>query len=152
MFTLNLKDGVHSTVKCFLQVHSNLEPVMLISELSKHLNLSRDTIRFYEKLALIHPLIRNNGYKDYSEQDVQQLQLIQVAKNLGFTLAEIKQILDLVNVNEIPAEQFHEILTDKLNLIREKIHQLQNIQHLLENLVIGEACPFKKDCDISAII
>ena len=74
------------------------------------------------------------------------------SKNLGFTLAEIKQILDLVNVNEIPAEQFHEILTDKLNLIREKIHQLQNIQHLLENLVIGEACPFKKDCDISAIV
>mgnify|MGYP003334235154 CR=1 FL=1 len=98
MFTLNLKDGVHSTVKCFLQVHSNLEPVMLIRELSKHLNLSRDTIRFYEKLDLIHPLIRNNGYKDYSEQDVQQLQLIQVAKNLGFTEPDPKIDLSGVDV------------------------------------------------------
>ena len=93
---------------------------MLIGELSEQLNLSRDTIRFYEKLDLIRPLTRNNGYKDYSKQDLQQLQLIQVAKNLGFTLAEIKQILDLVNVNEIPAEQFHMILKDKLNVIREK--------------------------------
>lgn len=124
---------------------------MLIGELSKHLNLSRDTIRFYEKLDLIQPLIRDNGYKDYSTQDVQQLQLIQAAKNLGFTLTEIKQILDLVNVNEIPAEQFHKILNDKLSVIREKIMQLQNIQNLLENLVIGEACPLKKDCDLSPI-
>ncbi|MFW1851751.1 MerR family transcriptional regulator [Acinetobacter guillouiae] len=125
---------------------------MLIGELSEQLNLSRDTIRFYEKLDLIRPLTRNNGYKDYSKQDLQQLQLIQVAKNLGFTLAEIKQILDLVNVNEIPAEQFHMILKDKLSVIDEKILQLQNIQNLLENLVVGEACPFKKDCDLSAII
>lgn len=125
---------------------------MLIGELSELLNLSRDTIRFYEKLDLIRPLTRNNGYKDYSKQDLQQLQLIQVAKNLGFTLAEIKQILDLVNVNEIPAEQFHMILKDKLSVIGEKILQLQNIQNLLENLVDGEACPFKKDCDLSAIV
>jgi len=125
---------------------------MLIGELSELLNLSRDTIRFYEKLDLIRPLTRNNGYKDYSKQDLQQLQLIQVAKNLGFTLAEIKQILDLVNVNEIPAEQFHMILKDKLSVIGEKILQLQNIQNLLENLVVGEACPFKKDCDLSAIV
>lgn len=125
---------------------------MLICELSEQLNLSRDTIRFYEKLDLIRPLTRNNGYKDYSKQDLQQLQLIQVAKNLGFTLAEIKQILDLVNVNEIPAEQFHMILKDKLSVIGEKILQLQNIQNLLENLVVGEACPFKKDCDLSAIV
>ena len=125
---------------------------MLICELSEQLNLSRDTIRFYEKLDLIRPLTRNNGYKDYSKQDLQQLQLIQVAKNLGFTLAEIKQILDLVNVNEIPAEQFHMILKDKLSVIGEKILQLQNIQNLLENLVVGEACPFKKDCELSAIV
>lgn len=125
---------------------------MLIGELSEQLNLSRDTIHFYEKLDLIRPLTRNNGYKDYSKQDLQQLQLIQVAKNLGFTLAEIKQILDLVNVNEIPAEQFHMILKDKLSVIGEKILQLQNIQNLLENLVVGEACPFKKDCDLSAIV
>lgn len=125
---------------------------MLIGELSKKISLSRDTIRFYEKLELIQPLVRNNGYKDYSEQDLQQLQLIQTAKNLGFTLTEIKQILDLVNISEIPAAQFQHILKEKLSAIREKIQQLQNMQNLLENLVIGEACPFKKDCDISTIV
>ena len=124
---------------------------MLIGELSKYLDLSRDTIRFYEKLDLIQPLIRNNGYKDYSEQNIQQLRLIQTAKSLGFTLTEVKQITDLMSVNEIPAEQFHEILEYTLNVVRNKHLQLQNIQSLLENLITQEPCPFQKDCDVSNI-
>lgn len=128
-----------------------LENLMLIGELSKYLNVSRDTIRFYEKLDLIQPLIRNNGYKDYSEQNIQQLRLIQTAKSLGFTLTEIKQITDLMSVNEIPAEQFHEILEDKLSVVQNKILQLQNMQSLLENLITKEPCPFQKDCDVSNI-
>jgi DNA-binding transcriptional MerR regulator len=65
--------------------------MMLVGELAQRTNLSRDTIRFYEKLQLIKPLIRSNGYKDYTEQNLQQLKLIQSAKKLGFTLTEIKQ-------------------------------------------------------------
>lgn len=117
---------------------------MLIGELSKHLQLSRDTIRFYEKLDLIQPLVRDNGYKDYSEEDIQQLRLIQEAKNLGFTLTEIKQILDLINIADIPADQFQDILLGKLQIIKEKIAQLQSIQSLLNNLLLGNPCPLKR--------
>lgn len=124
---------------------------MLIGELSKQINLSRDTIRFYEKMKLIQPLVRNNGYKDYPEQILQQLKLIQTAKNLGFTLAEIKQIIDLVGENEIPATQFHSILQEKLYVIQEKIGQLQHIQNMLENLLDGEPCPLRKGCDVTGI-
>ena len=104
-----------------------------IGELAKKSKISADTIRFYEKMQLIHPLVRNNGYKDYPEQTLQQLQLIQVAKNLGFTLAEIRQIIHLANESEIPAEQFQEILQDKLNTVREKIEQLRQMQTMLES-------------------
>ncbi|MCJ8162911.1 MerR family transcriptional regulator [Acinetobacter zhairhuonensis] len=124
---------------------------MLIGELSKQINLSRDTIRFYEKMQLIQPLVRNNGYKDYSEQILQQLKLIQTAKNLGFTLAEIKQIIDLIGENEIPATQFHTILQEKLYMIQEKIGQLQQMQNMLENLLGGEPCPLRKGCDVTGI-
>ena len=106
---------------------------MLIGELSQQINLSRDTIRFYEKMELIQPLVRNNGYKDYPEQTLQQLKLIQTAKNLGFTLAEIKQNINIVGENEIPAEQFQLILREKLVMIQEKMGQLQHIQNMLEN-------------------
>lgn len=121
---------------------------MLIGELSQQVNLSRDTIRFYEKMELIQPLVRNNGYKDYPEQTLQQLKLIQTAKNLGFTLAEIKQIINIVGENEIPAEQFQLILQEKLAMIQEKMGQLQHIQNMLENLLGGEPCPLRKECEL----
>jgi len=58
---------------------------MLIGQLAKQTDLSRDTIRFYEKMQLIQSITCNNGYKDYSEQTLQQLQLIRTAKNLGLS-------------------------------------------------------------------
>lgn len=125
---------------------------MLIGELSRRINLSRDTIRFYEKMELIQSVLRNNGYKDYSEQTVQQLKLIQTAKNLGFTLAEIKQIILLVNESEIPATQFQAILLDKLDAIQEKIAQLQQMQMMLENVLDGELCPLRKGCEVRNIL
>ena len=48
---------------------------MLIGQLSKHSELSKDTIRFYEKMALIQSVTCANGYKDYPEQTLQQLLL-----------------------------------------------------------------------------
>lgn len=124
---------------------------MLIGELSRQINLSRDTIRFYEKMELIQSFVRNNGYKDYPEQTAQQLKLIQTAKNLGFTLAEIKQIILLVNVSEIPAAQFHAILLEKLDTIKEKIVQLQQMQSMLENILDGEPCPLRNGCEVGDI-
>ncbi|TCB68580.1 MerR family transcriptional regulator [Acinetobacter sp. ANC 4178] len=124
---------------------------MLIGELSQQINLSRDTIRYYEKMALIQPLVRNNGYKDYPEQTLQQLKLIQMAKNLGFTLTEIKQMIDIAGEHEIPAVQFQLILREKLAVIQEKIGQLQHMQNMLENLLGGEPCPLRKGCEVNGI-
>ncbi|MCH7309935.1 heavy metal-responsive transcriptional regulator [Acinetobacter sp. ANC 4805] len=121
---------------------------MLIGQLSKQTELSRDTIRFYEKMQLIQSITRNNGYKDYPEQTLQQLHLIRTAKNLGFSLNEIKQILALTTQGEIPAIQVQDIFQDKLNMIDEKIEQLMNIKTMLSRFTQGEACPLRADCPI----
>ena len=121
---------------------------MLIGELSQQINMSRDTIRFYEKMQLIQSITRNNGYKDYPEQTLQQLHLIRTAKNLGFSLNEIKQILALTTQGEIPAIQVQDIFQDKLNMIDEKIEQLMNIKTMLSRFTQGEACPLRTDCPI----
>lgn len=121
---------------------------MLIGQLAKQTDLSRDTIRFYEKMQLIQSITCNNGYKDYSEQTLQQLQLIRTAKNLGFSLNEIKQILAMTAQDEIPAPQVQSIFQDKLDLIDEKIAQLHQIRTMLSQFTQGEACPLRKDCPI----
>ena len=125
--------------------------MMLIGQLAKQTELSRDTIRFYEKMQLIQSITRNNGYKDYPEQTLQQLHLIRTAKNLGFSLNEIKQILALTTQGEIPAIQVQDIFQDKLNMIDEKIAQLHRMRSMLSGLVQGEACPLRKDCPIPVL-
>lgn len=124
---------------------------MLIGELAKQANLSRDTIRFYEKMQLIQSMTCNNGYKDYPEQTLQQLQLIRSAKNLGYTLNEIKQILNMTAQEEIPAAQVQTLLQEKLNLIDEKIAQLYQIRNMLTQFTQGESCPFRADCVIPVL-
>ena len=121
---------------------------MLIGELAKQTDLSRDTIRFYEKMQLIHSITRNNGYKDYPEQTLQQVQLIRTAKNLGFSLHEIKQILAMTAQQEIPADQVHTIFQEKIDVIDEKIAQLNKIKLMLSRFTQGEPCPLRKDCPI----
>lgn len=124
---------------------------MLIGQLAKQANLSRDTIRFYEKMQLIQSMPCNNGYKDYPEQTLQQLQLIRSAKNLGYTLNEIKQILNMTAHEEIPAAQVQTLLQEKLNLIDEKIAQLYQIRSMLTQFTQGEPCPFRADCVIPVL-
>ena len=136
-------------VKRFLShFKNNNGDSMLIGELAKQAQLSRDTIRFYEKNRLIQSITRNNGYKDYPEQTLQQLQLIRTAKNLGFSLSEIQQILEMTAQDEIPASQVQGIFQEKLNMIDEKIAQLHQIRSMLSRLTQGEACPLRKDCPI----
>ncbi len=67
---------------------------MNISELSKLSGLNAPTIRYYEQIKLLpKPQRLGNGYRKYSENDLQQLLLIKQAQQVGFTLEEIKALV-----------------------------------------------------------
>lgn len=64
---------------------------MLIGELEKASGLSRDTIRFYERIGLIsRPTRRANGYREYCQHTVAELRFIRRARALGFALDDIR--------------------------------------------------------------
>jgi len=64
---------------------------MNISELSKLSGLTTPTIRYYEQIKLLPKAKRkSNGYREYTDNDLKQLSLIQQAQQVGFSLAEIK--------------------------------------------------------------
>lgn len=66
----------------------------LISELAAKARLSRTTLLYYEKLGLIKGLRLDNGYRYYSENDLQRLLLIQQLQSAGLSLKECEQCLD----------------------------------------------------------
>ena len=69
---------------------------MKIGEFSRQLGVSTDTLRYYEKHGLLTPSSRSAvGYRFYSEDDYKQMAFILRAKNVGFSLAEIKELLQI---------------------------------------------------------
>ena len=67
-----------------------------IGELAKACGINHDTLRFYEKNALLTPSHRSeSGYRLYTEKDKEILQFILRAKSVGFTLAEIRELLSI---------------------------------------------------------
>jgi len=108
---------------------------MQINELEKMTGVSAKTIRYYEEIALLPPPNRKpNGYRDYSESDIERLKLVSGARRLDFSLAEIKEILDLRDRDIAPCGVLLELLDRKANEINQRIAELKEMQDDLINL------------------
>ncbi|MBX2873996.1 MAG: MerR family transcriptional regulator [Saprospiraceae bacterium] len=104
---------------------------MLIGELSRRTNLSRDTIRYYEKRGLIKadPSISEfNNYKQYSGAVLRRLLLIKESKTYGFSLKEIGELLELIDMDEANCQVFEEKVRIKLLEIERQIQALRKMQ------------------------
>lgn len=109
---------------------------MLIGELSKGCGLSRDTIRFYEKCGLIavgKKERRFNNYKEYSEETLKRLLSIKQLKNFGFTLNEVAELLELLEMDKATCNNVSHKIDDKVLLINQKIQELKTVRTQLLN-------------------
>jgi len=67
-----------------------------VGKLAKEASVNIETLRFYERRGLMpEPVRRESGYRQYSQKDVARLQFIKRAKELGFSLKEIAELLSL---------------------------------------------------------
>lgn len=108
---------------------------MLIGELAKKAGLTKDTIRFCEKIGLITTSDRQAGtryYKEFSEEMLHRLLLINQAKALAFKLNEIKQFAQKWGtLSNIPEAEQILIIESKLKQISDNMQQLAEIQSYL---------------------
>lgn len=66
---------------------------MLINETSKATNLTKKAIEYYTEQELISPVVLENGYRDFSESDMERLKKISVFRKLGLSTQEVKAVL-----------------------------------------------------------
>jgi len=121
---------------------------MLIGQISHLSQLSRDTIRFYEKKGLIqveHSTSEFNNYKNYSDENLEQLILIKKAKNFGFTLNEISEILHLFKMKQANCSTMKEKITNKIEDIDRKIQELKE----MKELILSQAKSLSGACNAS---
>lgn len=111
-----------------------------IGELAKRCGVTADTLRFYEKNALIKPAGRSDsGYRLYSAENQKQVAFILRAKDLGLSLDEIKELLEIkLEATEHSCAEVKAITTAKLKIIDDKIEELTRIRSALKK--INDAC------------
>ena len=104
-----------------------MDELFSITELAKVLGITPRTIRFYEDRGLVSPR-RVGTTRVYSNRDRARMTLVLRGKRLGFSLRDIKEYLDLYDIEPTHAEQIH-LLQDK---VRARIEQLEDQKHALE--------------------
>ncbi|MEX8195375.1 MerR family transcriptional regulator [Comamonas guangdongensis] len=105
---------------------------MRIGELETRSGASRHTLRYYEQIGLISPMRRTNNYRVYTAQTLQDLDFIQRAQSMGFSLGEIGQILDAQRNKTIDCADGAKLIEKKMAEIRQKIADLKSIYRYLD--------------------
>lgn len=111
---------------------------MLINELSKKTGISIHTIRYYENLGLIGGYsdenVKSNNYKSYDNNVIERLEIIIEAKEVGFTLAEIKKILTAWFESIDSKPETLELFQAKIKEIDDKMKYFKQTKKLLEKV------------------
>src|SRR6266404_7407245 len=103
-----------------------------IGQVSKRTGLSIDAIRFYEKAGLLpRPARTGAGYRLYHQHEVADLEFIQKAQQLGFSLKEIRELFSIQRHPQETCVHVRDLIAQKLGVVRGKIEELQTLEGAL---------------------
>ena len=129
----------------------NIERTMSIGALAKKSGIGIETIRYYERIGLLVPLERKaSGYRVFNTESFKTLRFLKHAQELGFSLAEIKELLKLRADKESRCEDVQTRALKHLQDVEEKIEKLESIQVVLSKLI--RQCRSKKTSDRCPIL
>lgn len=113
---------------------------MKIGELAHKADVNVDTVRYYERQGLLpEPQRLRSGYRQYDSGDVSRLRFVRRAKALGFTLQEIRELLELSSHRERDMAEMKTAAMEKLNDVEGKLAELTRIRDGLKTLIAS--CP-----------
>ena len=121
---------------------------MNIGDASERSGLPAKTIRYYEDIRLLKPARGDNGYRDYSNEDVHRLRFLQRARSLGFSVEECRQLLSLYGDSQRESADVKAIAGAKLVEIDRKIAELTSLWKTLQNLLHACHGDERPDCPI----
>lgn len=110
---------------------------MKIGEIARQAGVTTSRIRFYEKQGIIPPAIRDdNGYRDYSPDLISQLNFIEQAQKLGFTLKEIVEVEPGPGDHPVSCSVAVELLTQKLTAVDDLIAEARQRKKDIKALIV----------------
>ncbi len=107
------------------------------------------TIRYYESIGLIPSAGRQaNGYRTYNDIDMHTLHFIKRARGLGFSVEEVRDLLDLWRDQDRPSSAVKALATEHLKSLNRKIAELRSMSTTLADLVKRCRGDNRPDCPI----
>lgn len=118
------------------------QPGFTIGALSQHCGCNIETIRYYERIALIPRAERRGRYRIYSESDVARLRFVKRARGLGFAIEEIRALLELSESTSATSKpsclNARHIALSNLTVVRSRLDDLRRMEIALTKAI--EAC------------
>lgn len=121
--------------------------MLTIGELSRRTGVKVPTIRYYEQMGLMAAAERSEGnQRRYVARDRDRLSFIKHARDLGFTIEAIRELLDLSAHPELPCADADNIAVRQLEAVRDKIAKLRLLEQELSRIATRCHGDQVKDC------
>lgn len=122
---------------------------MNIGEVARVSGVSAKMIRYYESTGLIAPAARTaSGYRAYTDKDVQMLRFVRRARDLGFTVEVIAELLALWRDRSRQSAEVKRLATEHVANLRRRVREMEAMAETLETLAACCAGDDRPDCPI----
>lgn len=126
-----------------------MDAMMNIGSAAKMTGVSAKMIRHYESVGLFPEAARTgSGYRQYSASDVSTLRFVRQSRGLGFSIEQIRELLDLWQNRQRPSRQVKALAQTHIEELDEKLVDLQSMKATLEHLVHCCHGDDRPDCPI----
>jgi MerR family mercuric resistance operon transcriptional regulator len=119
------------------------------AELARRTGCNLETIRYYEKVRLLpEPPRTAGGYRSYDTTHERRLRFVLRARELGFSLDEIRELLHLVDERDQPCAEVRAVAAAHLDDVRAKIADLKRMERVLKDVVAQCADGTQPECPL----
>ena len=121
---------------------------MNIGEAAAASGVTPKMIRHYEDIGLIRPARTQNGYRDYTGDDIHRLTFLRRARGLGFSIENCRQLMALYRDKGRASHDVREIAKSHVVAIEEKVRELESMRATLQKLIHACHGDERPDCPI----
>lgn len=103
-----------------------------IGEVARRAGLRTSALRYYEEVGVLPPAERVGGQRRYDEAVLARLAVVRLAQDLGFSMAEIRALVEGFDDVGVPSERWRELASEKLTEVDALIRHAEHMKQLLE--------------------
>lgn len=97
-----------------------------IQEVAEKFNLTKDTLRYYEKEGLVGPIAKNkSGVREYKKQDLERIEFVKCMRSAGLTIAVLKKYMKLYDEGASTKDARLKLLEHEKECLKQKIDNMQ---------------------------